>query len=462
MNHLTEDAIAIWRAAVAAADSSRMVQEAVKLDPLKSGLVIDQEFYALTDTSRIIVVGAGKACAGMAQGMEQALSGTNFFDLLTGWVNVPADCLMPLEKIHLHPARQAGSNFPEQAGIEGTTAILKLLQDVTPADLVIVLMSGGGSALLPLPIPEITLEQKNDVIKHLSQSGATIHDMNLVRICLSQVKGGRLLAHVKQDPSQLNPIKMVALIISDIIGDPLELIASGPTVPGPIPYAAALEVLQKYSTNSASYKLVLETLKQKSSEPEPTPPSHIVCHNLLIGNNQIVLHAAQVVADRMEYDTHTEHEAYQGEAVTRGRELVNHCLKLQATLNPGQKICWISGGETVVKLAASSHPRKGGRNQETILSAIVALQDLDADALGIVILSGGTDGEDGPTDAAGGWVDADVLQTANEKSLATKDSLKINNSYPVLDACQGLLKTGPTHTNVMDVQVCLIAHPDHV
>ena len=219
---LRDDAIAIWTAGIAAVDSAKSVEQQIRVQ--QDQLWIADVRIQMPPAGRIEVVGAGKAGAGMASGIEAALLSTNVADRISGWVNVPADCVRQLKCIHLHAARPAGLNEPTQEAVQGTQEILRRVQSLSESDICIVLLSGGASALLCSPAPGISLSDKLSVTRALAASGAPIQELNLVRTQLSQVKGGRLAAACRAGT-------LVALIISDVIGDPLEVIGSGPTTP---------------------------------------------------------------------------------------------------------------------------------------------------------------------------------------------------------------------------------------
>lgn len=441
-----EDAEQIWLAGVAAVNSARLVAAAVQRDgPL---LRICGEEFDTRSISRLIVVGAGKASAGMALGLEQAL-GTDLVDeKVTGWINVPGDCVIPLRRIHLHSARPAGLNEPTEAGVFGSEQIMNLISGLTPTDLCLVLISGGGSALLPLPVPGITLADKQVMTRALSRGGATIHDLNTVRKRLSRIKGGELIRAVPAG-------RMIALIISDVIGDPLDVIASGPTVRDEGTAEDALRVLERIcGPDSAEIPAAIwNTLRRQAARQSSVVDGGIECRNCVIGNNATALDAAMKQARQLGYQVQSLGSDRQGFACDLGAELANRCLAIQS--RPMRKsICLIGGGEPVVQLAATERPHKGGRNQEVALSALCRMWNEPLE--GIAILSGGTDGEDGPTDAAGAICSLKIRETAKERQLDPFDALAINDSYTFFAACEGLLKTGPTQTNVMDLQVAVV------
>jgi hydroxypyruvate reductase len=437
---LTVDAVAIWRAAVAAVDSQRLVELAVRRDGDR--LFVGDDDVLLSKTRRILVVGGGKAGAGMAAGVEAALGENVVSAKVDGWVNVPADCLRPLQKIHLHPARPAGINEPTCEGVYGAEQILQRLATLGSDDVCLVLISGGGSALLPAPIDGISLEDKLAVTRRLAAAGATIQELNAVRTRLSRIKGGGLLRAIPAG-------RVFVLIISDVIGDPLDVIASGPTVPfrGAID---PLEVLQKYVPRRAD--LPESVWSAVESARTAVLPPRVAARHLVIGNNRTALNAAAQKAAELGYHVCDLGSDQGGMARDVGTAMAEACL--QERRRAAEPVCLLSGGEPVVRLTVTDQPRKGGRNQELVLAAAVRLWDEDLSRL--AILSGGTDGEDGPTDAAGAWFDADVRRQAVACGLDPRKYLEINNAYPFFAEAGGLLVTGPTHTNVMDVRVGLI------
>ena len=452
------DAERIWRAGVAAVDSGRLVCSAVQ----RTGttLRICGEEFDVRSLRRLIVVGAGKAGGGMARGLEEALGADLVDAQVSGWVNVPADCVLPLRRIHLHDARPAGLNEPTAAGVVGSERIMELVSSLGADDLCLVLLSGGGSALLPLPVPEIGLADKQAMTRTLSRNGATIHELNAVRKRLSRIKGGGLVRAARAG-------RMIALIISDVVGDPLDVIASGPTVCDHGTAAEALAVLQRLAGRSSGSDIpqsIWNELQRQAAADRPASKSRVACRNCIIGNNETALTAAIEQARRLGYDVHSLGGGRQGIARDVGADLAERCLTVRSTLanaaTPSadrQSVCLIGGGEPVVQLAPTTRPRRGGRNQEVALSALCRLWNEDLN--GIAILSGGTDGEDGPTDAAGATCSAAVRDAAKAGHLNPFDALSINDSHTIFAAAGGLLKTGPTHTNVMDLQVAVVRQP---
>jgi glycerate 2-kinase len=412
-------------------------------------LRVGDESLPLDSVRRIAVVGAGKAGAGMAEAVEDVLGPKWMAEKqLTGWLNVPADCVRPLQRIHLHAARPAGINEPRPEGVAGAQELLKLLGTLGPDDLCLCLISGGGSALLPAPVEGITLADKLAVTRHLSEAGANIEQLNTVRKQLSRIKGGGLLRACRAG-------RLVTLIISDVLGDRLDIIASGPTVPDPSTPQAALAVLEQFAARAAGIgPSVFEYLKSAAEHPTAREAPAIRATNLVIGNNATAVAAAAREAERLGYAVAQESAAQsEGPAEEVGRRLAEMALKMRAGPRPA---CLISGGEPVVRLVEAARRGLGGRNQQLVLAA---LTDLAADgADGLTLLSGGTDGEDGPTDAAGAVLDADVLEAAKQRRLDPSDFLARNDAYHFFAPLDALIKTGPTHTNVCDVRV-VVADP---
>jgi hydroxypyruvate reductase len=446
----SRDALAIWQAGVDAVRAERLIAGAMQLE--QGVLKICGHSFPISQLGRIAIVGAGKAGAGMAAAVEHIL-GPDLLDRhVTGWINVPADCVRSLRKVHLHAARPAGMNEPTTEGVLGAEQILQIVSQLHAADLCLVLISGGGSALLPAPVEGLTLADKQAVTRFLMHSGATIGELNTVRKHLSRIKGGNLARACRAGQT-------LTLIISDVVGDPLDVIASGPTVADTSTAAQALAVLRKFSAcppvvPQAVFD-VLECAARDTSDWRGLPAS---VENHVIGNNAVALAAAARRAMELGYAVESLGSSNQGEASAVGRDLAERCLEQRAVTPPAATpLCILSGGEPVVHLAQTDRPRKGGRNQQLALAALTRLWD---DGMsGITMLSGGTDGEDGPTDAAGAFADANVVAEARARNLDSAEFLAINDAYHFFEQAGGLIKTGPTHTNVMDLRVALVDSP---
>lgn len=445
--NLRRDALQIWRAGLDAVRAQRLVRQTFHVSG--QTLHLGDETISLASLRRIAVVGAGKAGAGMAEAVEEILGAELLAEKqVAGWVNVPADCVQPLRHIHLHAARPAGSNEPTPEGVAGSRQIVRLIESLGPDDLCLCLISGGGSALMPAPVEGVSLDDKLAVTRHLSASGANIEQLNLVRRHLSRLKGGGLLRACRAG-------RLVALIISDVLGDPLEAIASGPTVPDASTPQAALDVLEQFQSREAGIsRRVFDYLRQ-ARDPQKSPAtSEPTCGkvvNLVIGNNATAVQAAAEEAKRLGYAVVAAGATRsEGLAEDIGRRLAEEAVALRDGPSPA---CLISGGEPVVKLVEPKRRGLGGRNQQLVLAA--AVQFGAGNAENLALLSGGTDGEDGPTDAAGAFLDAEVLAAAQQQHLDPSDYLARNDAYHFFAPLNALLKTGPTHTNVCDLRVIL-------
>jgi hydroxypyruvate reductase len=448
---LRADALRIWMAGLEAVRSERLMREAVRIEGRT--LVLGNDFRGLPDDAlridlstvrRIAVVGAGKAGAGMAAALEEILGQPRMDEKqLIGWINVPADCVRELQRIHLHAARPAGVNEPTEAGVAGTNEILRMVGSLGPDDLCIALISGGGSALMPAPIEGISLADKVAVTRFLSAAGANIAELNTVRKQLSRIKGGGLARACQAG-------RLVTLIISDIPGDPLDLIASGPTVPDQSTPQEALKILEQFGGREAGVPaVVLDVLTHKPEGEHRAPP---ICqvNNIIIGNNATAVMAAGKEAERLGYEVET--------ILDTERDLTAEQVgvRLLEKIGGRGKHCIVEGGECVVKLAPQQERGLGGRNQQTVLAALAELRkhdSIDENRREILILSAGTDGEDGPTDAAGAFVDWQVIEEAERRGMNRGDFLRRNDAYHFFEPLGALVKTGPTNTNVCDVRV---------
>jgi hydroxypyruvate reductase/glycerate 2-kinase len=410
-------------------------------DPVGEGLR-----YSLAQAQRILVVGAGKAGAAMSEGVEDVLA--EHLDRLVGVVNVPDESVRPQRKIALHGARPAGSNQPTAAGVDGALRMREMLAHAGPDDVALCLLSGGASALLPAPVPEVGLADKQQITLLLHACGATINEMNAVRKHLSLCKGGRLAQAFRGRA-------LFGLILSDVIGDPLDVIGSGPTAADPTTFADALAVLEKYQLLGRAPPSVCAYLRRGKGGDVPETlkelPDNV--QNIVLGNNALALGAAQYQAERLGYRVLNLGSFLDGETSCVAEvmaALVRSVRKDGRPLKP--PACLLSGGETTVTLSQSHGT--GGRNQEFALAMLVKLgkegiQDT-------VALCGGSDGEDGPTDAAGAFADSLAWEAAERLRLAPADFLQRHDAYAFFKATGSLLKTGLTQTNVMDIRVLLI------
>ncbi|QDT67734.1 Putative hydroxypyruvate reductase [Planctomycetes bacterium MalM25] len=444
---LLDDALSIWRAGVDAVAPERLLAEAIEVDDRELRFVTtrgDEASAARDRLGKVYVVGGGKAGAGMARGLIAALEPLDLgHDRLTGVLSVPAGCEQPIDpRVKLIAGRPAGVNEPRPAGAAAVGEMLSLVGQAGPDDLAIVLLSGGGSALLPAPIEGVTLEEKTAVARCLSAAGATIDQLNTVRQHLSRIKGGGLTKSCRAG-------RLITLVISDVLGDPLDLIASGPTVPPSSTPADALAVLESLSLiDEPELANVVRVLREKQTEPfEPTTDAT----TLLLANNATAVDAAGVEAERLGY-RHAMHcaTASEGFAEPIGAELAQMATSMRDSTAPDSPNCLITGGEPTVKLAPADMRGKGGRNQQL---ALAALQKL-GDCRGVALVSGGTDGEDGPTDAAGAMIDESIAAKLAGADLA--DHLARNDAYPLFESADALLMTGPTHTNVCDLRVVTV------
>jgi hydroxypyruvate reductase len=439
LDELRKAARRIFDAAVRAVDPAEAVRRHVRRED--SRLRIGQETLDLGGVHQIVVVGCGKAAAPMAAAVEDVLGDR----ISRGVVVTKYGHVQPTRMVRIH---EAGHPVPDDAGIKGAEAILDHVRGLGPKDLVLVLISGGGSALTPAPVDGISLSEKQALTKSLLACGADIREINTLRKHISRVKGGQL-ARVAQ------PARVVALILSDIVGDPLDAIASGPTVPDPTTFADALRILDKYRIRGEVPATVRARLEagargEVPETPKPDDPLFARVHNLIVGSNIQALEAARSEAHALGLTPMILSSSIEGETREIARMHAALAREIRTSGNPvTPPACLISGGETTVTLRGTG---KGGRNQEFVLAAALDIAGLP----GTVILSAGTDGTDGPTDAAGAIADGETCSRALALGLNPRAALDGNDAYPFFEKLGDLILTGPTNTNVMDVRLVLV------
>lgn len=416
-----EHAISIFKEAVAAVQPALLMKKNVQKNGDK--IWIAGQTYPVSANRPVWIFGAGKASAAMALALEEILTDIP----LQGLVITKYQHALPLQHITL---REAAHPVPDENSVQATQQMISLLKQVQQNDLVIFLLSGGASALLADYPEGTTLAQMQSVFEGLLKSGATIQEMNTVRKHLSVIKGGQLALLADTN-------NFCSLILSDVVGDDLHVIGSGPTVPDPSTVADAKAVMQKYKL----------PVPQKISEtPKPGHPRFNTIRNILAGNNKIALDAAADKASALGYEVHILSTAATGEAAALAAQLVQQAVNWKGK----RPACLLLGGETTVNVTGNG---LGGRNQQLALAAAVKLQN---DHPHITLLSAGTDGTDGPTDAAGAIADAAVMACAKEKGLDAKHFLYENDAWHFFEQTGGLLKTGATQTNVMDIIIVII------
>jgi glycerate 2-kinase len=426
-----EAAAAIWRAALAAGDVGPLIRRHLRVDGriLKAGpLHLD-----LDRVRRILVLGVGKAGAAMAASAETVLGGR----VSGGFVVVKDGYRVATARVEVV---EAGHPVPDARGVAASARVLELATSATADDLVLFLVSGGGSALTPAPAPPVTLEEKQALTRLLLAAGATINELNAARKHLSRFKGG-LLARAAA------PATVLTLALSDVIGDPLDVIASGPTAPDPTTYADALAVLDRRGVLEGAPRAIVERLRAGAGgalaeTPKPGDPVFARVTNLVIGNNALVADAAAAEAERRGYRPHVLTRALQGEARDTARDLVARARALPAPA------ALIAGGETTVTVRGRG---RGGRCQEFALAAALALEAGES----LVVLAAGTDGTDGPTDAAGGVVDAATLARGRAAGADAARALADNDAHAFLSAAGACIVSGPTNTNLLDLYLIL-------
>lgn len=449
--NLREDALAIVQTALEAADPRTAIRRVLSREgnrlhvasrdvPVERLDIPPERLYDLSQIHRVFVIGFGKASAAMAQAVEDIL-GDRIKD---GWVSVKYGHDVPLTMLHVH---EAGHPLPDENSVTGALEILRRLDATTETDLVICLISGGGSAILELPVEGVSLDDIRVTTELLLRAGATINELNALRKHLSQVKGGQLARRARG--------RLVSLILSDVIGSPLDTIASGPTAPDSTTFPDALGVLERRGVRDRVPASVLSHLdKGLSGEIQDTPkandPLFERVQNVIIADGEIACNAALRAAEERGYHSLLLSTYVQGEAREVARVLTAIAQEIAASNRPiPRPACVIAGGETTVTVRGNG---KGGRNQELALAASLDI----AGRRDTLVLSVGTDGTDGPTEAAGALADGTTLARAQAQGLDARAFLANNDAFHFFEPLGDLIITGPTNTNVNDIMLALV------
>lgn len=427
--------IAILEAALAAVDPCAAVLAVLRRQG--DELTIQDQSYDLRRYRRVVVVGAGKAGAPMSQAVEEALGDR----IATGLVVTKTDHSAPTRHIEMV---EAGHPIPNQAGVEAGKRILEMAEEATADDLVIALLSGGGSALLEAPAGDLTLDDFQGLTNALLACGATINEINCLRKHCSALKGGQLARAVA-------PATLVTLVLSDVVGSPLDVIASGPTVPDTSTWQEAWAIVEKYDLAEKLPPRVVKRLRAGlagavADTPKPGDPVFASAHTLVVADNRMAAEAACARAQALGFSPLLLTTYLEGDAEEVAKVAVALAREVQATGRPvAAPACLVLGGETTVTLS-KDHGR-GGRNQQLALAAALRIQGMH----GVTIVSLATDGTDGPTDSAGALADGETVARGAALGLDAASHLRRHDAYPYLRAVNDLLVTGPTQTNVNDL-----------
>ena len=429
-----QDAIQIFQSAIKEVQPSYLLPQHIKLE--EQQLTILGDVINLKETNKLFVIGAGKAAAAMAVETEKILGNHIAGGVVTTKYHhaLPTDHIKIIESAH---------PVPDDNCDLAVKQTINLLNKTTEQDIVVCLISGGASSLwcdVPTGLSMADLQKTFDL---LLKSGAEIQEMNTVRKHLSQIKGGQLLRHTKA--------KVYSLIISDVVGDDISAIASGPTVPDLSTFSDAKNILTKYRLLEQVPDSILNHIQKGITNTiaetlKPGDPIFSNSKSIIIGNNQVAQEAAKTTAERLGYQVELNPELIVGDAVEEAEKLVKKAVDSKDK----KPVCLLQGGETTVMITGSG---KGGRNQHFALSA---LRHLTSNHKNITLLSGGTDGTDGPTDATGAVVDFSSLDKAHKLQLDLEQYHKNQDAYNFFKQTDDLIITGPTQTNVMDIMFALI------
>lgn len=433
--HLREHARVILDAALAAANARAAVARSLSLDGGRLRVAGEEEID-LSAVESVWLVGAGKAACAMAMGALEILGGR-----ITGGTLTTKDghgCDLPRIEVW-----EAAHPVPDTRGMAGAADALRMARAAGPRDLVLCLLSGGASALWAAPAPGVTLTDLRTVTDALLRAGATIHELNTVRKHLSRIGGGWLARAAA-------PARVVTLAVSDVVGGALDVIASGPTVPDPTTFEDALEVLARHAVQAPAVRARLQAGDAGEIEetPKPFDAAFARASAHVVAGNADALRGAAREAGRLGYQARIVADDVEGEASSVG-EQVGLLIRNTLAERPAGSVALLLGGETTVTVAG---PGRGGRNQELALAVAMEIEGMP----GVLAVSLGTDGTDGPTDAAGAFADGGTVARGEDAGLDGRQALRRNDAYPFLRAAGDLVVTGPTGTNVNDVVLVLI------
>jgi glycerate 2-kinase len=426
-------------AALNAVDPYKILKSRISMKD--SIIAVDGYSFDLKRYKRVYMIGGGKASGQMADALSRALDRR----ITRGIVNVPHGSERTIGTIELHGASHP---IPDEAGVKGTTEMLKIAEEAGENDLIICLISGGGSSLMPLPHDGISILDKRKITTALLRSGATINEINTVRKHISHFKGGWLA-------KEAFPATILNLILSDVVGDPLNFIASGPTIPDPTTFSDTIALLRKYQLWSAAPKTIKKVLVNGTKglipeTPKPGDKAFKNVYNVVIGNNRSASAAAHEYLKSVGLNSLMLTSSLEGEARDVGVVLASLAREIVTSGNPMPRPAGIvAGGETTVTVTGGG---KGGRNQEMALAATSKLSGTD----GVILACLSTDGVDGPTNAAGAITDSETLARATRMGLSPESHLTGNDSYTFFSKLGDLILTGPTGTNVNDISVLVV------
>ncbi len=441
LNKLREDAVSLFYAGIEAASPYNLIPNNMLLEEnilTISDINETSKLFDLNNYNRIKVIGAGKASTSMAYEVEKILYGKIDEGLVVNKFNFRSK----LKRIQV---LEVSHPLPDKNGIKASKKIVEICKNAKEYDLIINLISGGASSLLPYPVDNITLEDKIETTKILLSAGATIQELNTVRKHISAIKGGQFAKYAY-------PATIINLIISDVIGDQLDVIGSGLTVPDPTTFEDSWNVVIKYKLENKIPHSVNNYLRdgidgKVPETPKPGNPIFKKVYNLIVGNNGLSLSAIKIAAEDKGYNAKIISSKLEGEAKNAGKFIAQ--IAKEYSLSEEKPVCLIFGGETTVTVTGNG---KGGRNQELCLSTAIEIDGMK----NITFLSGGTDGNDGQTEAAGAICNGRTIERAKELGLDALKFLNNNDSYNFFNKLGDLIITGSTNTNVMDIQILLI------